>query len=195
MLAYGTIGDSRAQLFATRYSNSTCLRTLLDAGTEPLTADIEKHSALHGTVWQPDGRDLVKLQAIAGVPVHRQTMFGSMPLALAALSNKPVVAEALLVYGVNINASYRHGDNALHLSLRFQADDVTRLLIARGIEYVLRNSDGDSTLHLAAISGGLQTLKTLQIAALKHIDPDALRSRTLTHAGRTRATQGTPRVC
>ena len=165
-----SIGTS-ALMYAVR-SSLSCVKLLLEAGADPCLKDTEGYNALHCAAEHQDSKELIERLIAVGVNIHERNIFGSTPLAQAALANNVISALALLDFGADIDSKDNESDTPLHQSIRIHSDGVMQLFLNRGANYSLLNSSGSSILHLGAKSGGLRTLEILQAACLKGIDPD-----------------------
>ena len=165
---------SSALLAAVQSKNIRCARLLLKAGANTPDVDSRGLNTLHQAVWYQDRRDIVKSLIEAGVNADGRDIGGCTPLFYSTIIGHVISAEALLDNGVDIDAVDNDGDTPLCESLQNHADDVLKLLLSRGAHYTTIFSLGRSLLHVAAMSGGLRTLRILRDAGLRNIDTDLL---------------------
>ncbi|KAL9118382.1 MAG: hypothetical protein Q9187_005073 [Circinaria calcarea] len=162
-----------ALLEASRTADPTCVKLLLEAGADPSLVDNYGGNALHFATRFQDKKWVIEALVAAGVNLHKQDIYGSTSLTIAAYSNRTVTAGTLLNLGANMNSTDHEGCTPLHESLFHNSDNVTQLLVRRGAALTTENY-GNSPLHLTALSGGMRTLKILRAATnLGTLDPDA----------------------
>ncbi|MCJ1235673.1 hypothetical protein MMC14_003644 [Varicellaria rhodocarpa] len=164
---------SSSALICAARSSLACVRLLLEAGADPTHNNNEDYNALHFATETQDSKETIECLVAAGVNLHGQNMWGSVPISQAAIINRAFSAEALLDCGADIDSRDNDGDTPLHESVFRHADDVMRLLLNRGAKYTLL-FHGGSILHLAALSGRLRTLEILRAAGLNGLNPDLI---------------------
>ena len=153
-----------------------CARSLLAAGADSSATTLEGLNALHWAALYQNKRDIVKSLQETGTNVNGRNIWGGVPLCYSVIGHHAVSAKALVDYGADINAADSEGDTSLCDSLHYHADDVLQLLLFRGASYTTIYSFGRSLLHIAAVSGGLKTLRILLAAKLKNVDTELLSS-------------------
>ena len=90
---------------------------------------------------------------------------GRRPLNWAALRNDTAMIELLLDSGAEINATNRTTNfSALHHAVEANAIDALKLLIAKGADLELRNSDGQTPLEFAAANNRVAAFELLKAA-------------------------------
>jgi CubicO group peptidase (beta-lactamase class C family) len=90
---------------------------------------------------------------------------GRRPLNWAALRNDTAMIELLLDAGAEINATNRTTSfSALHHAVEADAIDALKLLIAKGADLELRNSDGQTPLEFAVANNRVAAFELLKAA-------------------------------
>lgn len=106
--------------------------------------------------------------------------YGRRPLNWAALRNDTAMIELLLDAGAKINAVNRTTHfSALHHAVEANANDALKVLIARGADLDLRNSNGQTPLEFAVANNrvaAFEILKAAECAARKCEDDTAARA-------------------
>lgn len=92
----------------------------------------------------------IKAQLVKGVDVDAQDLFGSVPLALAALTGKAEAVKFLLQKGADINARNKQNQTALHSAAFVGQLDVIQVLIENKADLNARNNEGETPLDVAA---------------------------------------------
>ena len=161
---------STALMYAAQRADPSCARSLLVAGADPTATNHEGWNALHWAVRYQNNGEIVKSLVEAGINVNERDICGSTPLCYSVSNRHIVSAEALLNYGDDIDNIDNEGDTPLYESFLHLANNILQLLLSRGASYTATNSLGQSVLHVAAVFGGLETLRILLAAKLKNID-------------------------
>ena len=161
--------------YAAQYSDLGVVEGLLAAGASACSLTVVGYSPLHYASQSKKAKEATVDRLIgAGADLNSKDASGAPPLQISALNNSVDIARGLLKNGADLNYLDDDGDSALMQSIFSKADNVTQLLISQGATYTFWGSNGFSTLHLAALSGGLRTLDILRNAQLHDVDPDAL---------------------
>lgn len=97
----------------------------------------------------------------AGAEIEAASEEESRPLHAAVASNLPAVVAALLSRGADPNVHCRpYGDSPLHLAVRELRVKLIEILLRRGADPNVRDDEGATPLHLAAL---LRTKRVLPI--------------------------------
>ncbi|EQC31283.1 hypothetical protein, variant [Saprolegnia diclina VS20] len=123
---------------------------------------------------------------------------GDVALLNAVTAGDVATLDALLGYGVDVNATDRHGNTPLMLALRHRHEAMTTALLAKQCDTERCNDKGESALHMALAdenvlallletSSGMlnrqdQSGKTLLMTALERHATDAVLQRLLTQS-------------
>ena len=86
----------------------------------------------------------------AGTDLDRRDDFGSTPLILAAVFDKPKVAAALLAAGADPALSDAQGSNPLHIAALLGRTEVVRRLLDAGVDRYARSASGAMAYDYAA---------------------------------------------
>lgn len=109
-----------------------------------------------------DDIKLVKAALIEGASINARNNRHETPLVrLAWMRDKVEMFELLLRSGVDINAQDKWGCTALHHVAYFNYDNIVKLLLEYGADYLLKNSDGDTALNLAEKNNSVEAIKIL----------------------------------
>ena len=168
-------GHTQAALhLAAMYSNVACIDLLLKAGAVPNLTTTLLSTALHFAARQQDNKASIQCLVAAGADVNGRDQRGMTPLAVSALKNRSITAEALLNHGAEIDCSDFDGDTPLSDAVYYNAVDTIQLLLDRGAIYTRLHSCKRSLLHFAAASGEVLTINVLLLASLRGIDTEAV---------------------
>jgi ankyrin repeat protein len=108
----------------------------------------------------------------AGADVNAQDVFGATPLLMAVKKSATSTVSLLLDNGANIDVQDNEKQTPLLESVAKNVHEVLKLLLVRGADCSLC-THGQSILHVAALSGDLQTIAILTDAGLEGLDVDA----------------------
>jgi ankyrin repeat protein len=104
------------------------------------------------------GSESVKLLLAAGANVNAKSQYGDPPLSVAVRNRNDAAVEVLLEAGADPNILFRTSDTSssrwspLHAAAFSLNQKRVRLLLARGANVGIKDSDGNTPLHWAARS-------------------------------------------
>lgn len=141
---------------AARDNDISEMKTFLDKGLDP---DI-KHPMLGNAFSialanKAKGKQIVELLIQFGSDInHRDKNIGSTKFHDAISYNRLDIAELLIEHGAKINIWERNviTMTPLHIACKEGNIDAVKFLIDKGAKINLRNSEGDTPLHLATLS-------------------------------------------
>ncbi|MGO9570396.1 MAG: ankyrin repeat domain-containing protein [Desulfomonilaceae bacterium] len=146
------------------YLGTRQLKTLLSRGADPNAVNGNADSALGIAVLHGE-LGMIHLLVRYGADLDQRNVCGVTVLHLAVSSYPPGIAPKicnyLLDHGADVNASNSYGWTPL---MRAVADDefhVAKLLIERGADATLRNSNGERALDLLRRKKGSAALRKL----------------------------------
>ena len=110
--------------------------------------------------------DIVALLLDAGADINRfRIKVGEQssvaPLFVAALNQRPAMAEILLARGARVNAANNDGDTPLMFASCKPCPEMTRLLLAHGADVNAHRKDGQNSLIYAAGGGYAENVRLL----------------------------------
>ena len=138
---------------------------LITCGAKVNSQDDYGRTPLHFAASNPEGIKLIellidngaKLDAIASrsFTISGNKCLNGTPLHVAARLNYPDIAEALIIRGANINATYMRGKTPLHTAVWSKNNfEVVKVLIDRGADInAYEKSQGKTPLHRVAYYG------------------------------------------
>lgn len=138
---------------------------LITCGAKVNSQDDYGRTPLHFAASNPEGIKLIellidngaKLDAIANrsFTISGNKCLNGTPLHVAARLNYPDIAEALIIRGANINATYMRGKTPLHTAVWSKNNfEVVKVTIDRGADInAYEKSQGKTPLHRVAYYG------------------------------------------
>lgn len=148
-------------LTAINYNHAEIVRLLLARGLSPEVKNkMNGNNGLHFAV-QSDALEIVELLLEKSLDVDSVNNVGQTPLAMAALHNRPAIAQRLLTAGANPNTWNSEGDSPLHLAANSNAVEVAALLLNAGAQRMAVNHKGFQPLHNAVIHDAIGVMKLL----------------------------------
>ncbi len=79
--------------------------------------------------------------------LNEKDAFGSSPLTISAVFNKPKVAELLINGGADINLKSGDGSTPLHTASFFCRKEIVKMLLDKGADVTLKNNYGSTALE------------------------------------------------
>jgi len=148
---------------AVRFGNVTQVKVLLEQGANPYAPDEMLGNALDHALYRDDVKKAELL--VSYMPeVNQKGLFELTALHQAASSASSVASEVctfLLDHGADINAMDHKGWTPLMMAVHSKNFDIARLLLERGADAILKNSEGDRALDLLRRAKGYKALRKL----------------------------------
>ena len=140
---------------------SAIIKYLIDNGANVNTKNNNGGTPLHGvcSIGASSEIDLVKLLVAQGADINARENYGGTPLRYAIGSLDK--ASFLIEHGADINST-SDGNTILHYALTFCSnDDLSKLLIEKGVKINQKEKFGNTELHMAAMRGFAQVAQLL----------------------------------
>lgn len=93
----------------------------------------------------------------AKTDLNQKDAYGSAPLTIAAIFNKPEVAKLLIEAGADIDVKSGDGSTPLHSAAFFCRTEIAQMLLNKGADLTIRNNYGSTALE--SISGSFEDVK------------------------------------
>jgi len=154
---------------AVSLDNATAARLLLEAGAAPTQADTRGNSPLH-IAAQRNNRDLLPLLLERSKNPDPVNQAGQTPLHVAIETLNPQIAGMLINAGASLTRKDARGNNLLHMICQRdnpQYEKILEVMLRHVTDVNLRNHDGLTPLHIAALHGSANMLKLLINAGAK----------------------------
>ncbi|KAL9118605.1 MAG: hypothetical protein Q9187_004848 [Circinaria calcarea] len=153
--------------------NQTCIRLLLDAGSEIHYRDPQGWASLHLSCYYGSDIDIVEalLRGVGDIDDRLSSGYNTS-LMLAAQGNHIHIVKYLISRGAKLNATDIDGESSLHVALSGNCLEVLRFLLQHKASHCLKTKAGEGLLHYAAQFGNVESLKVLNAFCLDGIDPE-----------------------
>ena len=145
---------------AAEQRNRALVRTLLGAGADVNTAQVDGMTALHWAVYNDDA-DMAGLLVRSGANVNVANLYGVPPLSLACTNGNADLVRLLLDAGADANASLRGGETVLMTAARAGNAEAVKALLARGANPNARERHDQTALMWAAAEGHAAVVRAL----------------------------------
>ena len=137
---------------AAEHSEGALVRTLLDAGADVNTPQVDGMTALHWAVYHGDP-ETAGLLVRSGAEVNAENHYGVPPLSMAATNADAQIVTLLLDAGANANAVLRGGETVLMTAARTGSLGAVRALLAHGADPNAMEARSQTALMWAAAEG------------------------------------------
>ncbi len=117
--------------------------------------------------------DALKAHITAKSDLNQKDAYGSAPLTIAAIFNKPKIAELLIKAGADLNVKSGDGSTPLHSAAFFCRADIAKMLLDNGADVTIRNNYGSTALE--SISGDFKDVKPFYDQISKDLGPLGLK--------------------
>ena len=147
-------GNATALLYAVYFGHKEIAEILLDKGADCNSADFSGRTSLHHAA--SNGRlDIVQLLLKNGaeIDMRAKPYFGMTPLLLAIKNNSNDVATYLIEMGADLNDKDTSGWSSLHWALHRECLKLARIIISKGVNIHLTDSDGKTPIRMAVEYG------------------------------------------
>ena len=156
-------------ILAISLDNATAARLLLEAGADPTQPDTRGNAPLH-IAAQRNNRNLLPLLLERSKSPDPVNQAGQTPLHVAIETLNPQVAGMLINARASLVRKDARGNNLLHMICHRdnpQYEKILEVMLKRVSDVNLRNHDGMTPLHIAAMYGSANMLKLLIQAGAK----------------------------
>ncbi len=156
-------------ILAVSLDNATAAHLLLEAGADPKQPDTRGNAPLH-IAAQRNNRNLLPLLLERSQNPDPVNQAGQTPLHVAIETLNPQVAGMLINAGASLVRKDARGNNLLHMICHRdnpQYEKILEVMLKRVGDVNLRNHDGMTPLHIAAVHGSANMLKLLIQAGAK----------------------------
>ena len=165
ILAFGLAGTAVAAEKATladaaENGKGALVRTLLDAGENVNTAQVDGMTALHWAAYHDD-TETAALLVRSGANVNAENLYGVVPLSLAATNGNATLVKLLVDAGANVNASLSGEETVLMTSARTGNLEAVATLLAKGADPNAKELNAQTALMWAAAEGHDPIVKAL----------------------------------
>lgn len=113
--------------------------------------------------------DALKAHITAKTDLNQKDAYGSAPLSIAALFNKPDVARLLIDAGADLNIKSSDGSTPLHSAAFFCRKEIAEMLLNAGADTSIRNNYGSTALE--SISAPFADVKPFYDQTSKDLGP------------------------
>ena len=117
--------------------------------------------------------DALKAHISAKSDLNQKDAYGSAPLTIAAIFNKPKIAELLIKAGADLNVKSGDGSTPLHSAAFFCRTEIAKMLLDNGADVTIRNNYGSTALE--SISGAFKDVKPFYDQISKDLGPLGLK--------------------
>ena len=138
-------------MVAANNKQTAIVKLLLKKGANPKAENLHKYQAIHFAAKKGDYKT-VKLLIEAGVPVNTPVSDGTLPINFAAWSGDFETTVYVEEQGGDFKAIVSNNANMLMWSALGGNTALYDRYAAKGVDYTLRDTDGDGPLHWAATS-------------------------------------------
>ena len=161
----------RSSLHLSVYGDSRCVELLLRAKADVDLKDIDDQTAIHKlSAYRWDATNLDLLIRF-GANIEATDRFGSTPLLCAVQADNHLMVSGLLERGANINAKNLDGWTCLFRALSYDSHNSLKILLENtGLHYNVKDDNGWTLLHSAAIDADIESLYILMSKGLYQLD-------------------------
>jgi uncharacterized protein len=117
--------------------------------------------------------EVIKAHIKAKSDLNEKDVYGSAPLTIVAIFNKPEVAKLLIDAGADINVKSGDGSTPLHSAAFFCRKEIAKMMLDSGADITIRNNYGSTALE--SISGSFNDVKPYYDQISKDLGPLGLK--------------------
>lgn len=117
--------------------------------------------------------EAIKAHVKAKSNLNEKDAYGSSPLTIATIFNKPEVAKLLIEGGADINVKSGDGSTPLHSAAFFCRKDIAEMLLNKGADKTIRNNYGSTALE--SISAPFEDVKPFYDQMSRDLGPLGLK--------------------
>jgi uncharacterized protein len=145
---------------AAQERNRALIRTLLDAGADVNTAQVDGMTALLWAVYNDDA-ETAGLLVRSGANVNAANRYGVPPLSLACTNGNAGLVKLLLDAGANANATLGGGETVLMTAARAGNLEAVKALLARGANPNAQERHDQTAIMWASAEGHAAVVRAL----------------------------------
>lgn len=101
---------------------------------------------IHEAVFMGNLKE-TKAHIAAGSDLNKKDAYGSAPLTIVAIFDKPEIAKLLIEAGADVNVTSADGSTPLHSSSFFCRTEIVKALLEAGADVTIRNNFGATALE------------------------------------------------
>ncbi|KAL8789633.1 MAG: hypothetical protein Q9213_001069 [Squamulea squamosa] len=176
LLRYGASTSSRsingmtALHDAARAPTSACLLALLNHGASVSAHNKWKQSPLNIACYSQNDETFVNALLDHGADIDERDYYGSTALSGAVFMNQFQTARCLLERGASTGT---YNLNVMNDAIENNSHECISLLLQYNANLSTANVHGETSLHVLARRGDLRSIKSFQMAGIKHVDLEA----------------------
>jgi hypothetical protein len=149
---------------------TSCTTNGQDKGSEPKNETVT--TTIHEAAFMGDVNQ-IKAHIAAGSDLNAKDAYGSAPLSIAALFDKPEIARLLIEAGADVNVTSGDGSTPLHSAAFFGRQEIAEMLLKNGADTSIRNNYGSTALE--SISGPFDQVKPIYDQMSTNLGPLGLK--------------------
>lgn len=165
---------SPGKLFSIILIGIMCLSTSCDSNGQ--TTDKSSTKALKTNIHEAafvGNTQALKAHIEAKTDLNQKDAYGSAPLTIAAIFNKPDIARLLIDAGADINVKSGDGSTPLHSAAFFCRTEIVEMLLAKRADVTIRNNYGSTALE--SIAGSFTEVKVIYDQISRDLGPLGLK--------------------